>query len=181
MRTCFMKVPPQEVPVYNNSTLNSTCYLPICNCIDTSLSMHIRTFEYFGPTALDWVPKIEVFFLREGVQLWHQCPVCRRLILYFAALGIVGMDEIVNMQRRADFHGFCTTRESGNVICCANKSGKHASQKKAKTLHTLFSFLGIFFVLPCIETYQKVDLRTITLDVPPQEVSKQPAVHLFFL
>ena len=32
------------------------------------------------------------------------------------------------------------------------------------------SFLGIFFVLPCIESYQKVDLRTITLDVPPQEV-----------
>ena len=29
---------------------------------------------------------------------------------------------------------------------------------------------GIFFVLPCIETYQKVDLRTITLGVPPQEV-----------
>ena len=26
-------------------------------------------------------------------------------------------------------------------------------------------------MLPCIETYQKVDLRTITLDVPPQEVS----------
>ena len=30
---------------------------------------------------------------------------------------------------------------------------------------------GIFFVLPCIETYQKVDLRTITLGVPPQEVA----------
>ena len=30
--------------------------------------------------------------------------------------------------------------------------------------------LGIFFVLPCIESYQKVDLRTITLGVPPQEV-----------
>ena len=30
---------------------------------------------------------------------------------------------------------------------------------------------GLFFVLPCIESYQKVDLRTITLDVPPQEVS----------
>ena len=29
---------------------------------------------------------------------------------------------------------------------------------------------GIFFILPCIETYQKVDLRTITLGVPPQEV-----------
>lgn len=33
-----------------------------------------------------------------------------------------------------------------------------------------YSFLGIFFVLPCIESYQKVDLRTITLGVPPQEV-----------
>ena len=31
---------------------------------------------------------------------------------------------------------------------------------------------GIFFVLPCIESYQKVDLRTITLGVPPQEVSR---------
>ena len=30
-------------------------------------------------------------------------------------------------------------------------------------------------MLPCIETYTKVDLRTITLDVPPQEVV--PGVH----
>ena len=30
---------------------------------------------------------------------------------------------------------------------------------------------GIFFVLPCIESYQRVDLRTITLGVPPQEVT----------
>jgi erythrocyte band 7 integral membrane protein len=29
---------------------------------------------------------------------------------------------------------------------------------------------GIFFVLPCIETYTKVDLRTVSFDVPPQEV-----------
>lgn len=36
-----------------------------------------------------------------------------------------------------------------------------------------FLILGIFFVLPCIESYQKVDLRTITLDVPPQEVKFQ--------
>ena len=35
---------------------------------------------------------------------------------------------------------------------------------------SMYLLLGIFFVLPCIETYQKVDLRTITLDVPPQEV-----------
>ena len=36
----------------------------------------------------------------------------------------------------------------------------------------LLPLLGLFFVLPCIENYQKVDLRTITLDVPPQEVTR---------
>merc|ERR1712110_1403821 len=35
---------------------------------------------------------------------------------------------------------------------------------------------GIFFVMPCIETYQKVDLRTITLGVPPQEVLTKDSV-----
>ena len=37
-------------------------------------------------------------------------------------------------------------------------------------VNLFFLTLGIFFVLPCIESYQKVDLRTITLGVPPQEV-----------
>ena len=31
-------------------------------------------------------------------------------------------------------------------------------------------FTGIFFVLPCIENYSKVDLRTAVIDIPPQEV-----------
>ncbi|XP_076331246.1 uncharacterized protein LOC143236704 isoform X2 [Tachypleus tridentatus] len=30
---------------------------------------------------------------------------------------------------------------------------------------------GIFFILPCIENCTTVDLRTLTFDVPPQEVS----------
>jgi hypothetical protein len=34
-----------------------------------------------------------------------------------------------------------------------------------------FSFLGIFFILPCIDAYARVDLRTRTYDVPPQELS----------
>ncbi|CAL4066467.1 unnamed protein product, partial [Meganyctiphanes norvegica] len=35
---------------------------------------------------------------------------------------------------------------------------------------------GIFFVLPCIETYSKVDLRTSVFDVPPQEVLTKDSV-----
>ena len=30
---------------------------------------------------------------------------------------------------------------------------------------------GIFFIIPCIDSYKKVDLRTVSFDVPPQEVS----------
>lgn len=30
---------------------------------------------------------------------------------------------------------------------------------------------GIFFIIPCIDTYRKVDLRVVSFDVPPQEVT----------
>ena len=29
---------------------------------------------------------------------------------------------------------------------------------------------GVFFVIPCLDAYQKIDMRTSTYDVPPQEV-----------
>ena len=35
---------------------------------------------------------------------------------------------------------------------------------------------GIFFVLPCIDNYLKVDLRVISFDVPPQEILTKDSV-----
>ena len=35
---------------------------------------------------------------------------------------------------------------------------------------------GVFFVLPCIDEYCKVDLRTVSFDVPPQEVLSRDSV-----
>lgn len=35
---------------------------------------------------------------------------------------------------------------------------------------------GIFFVLPCIDAYRSVDLRTVTFDVPPQEILTKDSV-----
>ena len=29
---------------------------------------------------------------------------------------------------------------------------------------------GIFFVIPCVDNYRKVDLRTVSFDVPPQGI-----------
>ena len=29
---------------------------------------------------------------------------------------------------------------------------------------------GVFFVIPCLDVFEKIDMRTSTYDVPPQEV-----------
>ena len=29
---------------------------------------------------------------------------------------------------------------------------------------------GVFFIIPCVDHYEKIDMRTQTYDVPPQEV-----------
>ena len=29
---------------------------------------------------------------------------------------------------------------------------------------------GVFFILPCVDVYEKIDMRTQTFNVPPQEV-----------
>ena len=30
---------------------------------------------------------------------------------------------------------------------------------------------GVFFVIPCVDVYEKIDLRTNTYEIPPQEVN----------
>lgn len=37
-------------------------------------------------------------------------------------------------------------------------------------------YTGIFFVLPCIDAYRCVDLRTVSFDVPPQEVRPKRSI-----
>ena len=36
----------------------------------------------------------------------------------------------------------------------------------------------MFFILPCIDNYQKVDLRVISFDVPPQEILTRDSVTI---
>ena len=43
---------------------------------------------------------------------------------------------------------------------------------------------GVFFVIPCVDSYQKIDMRTKTYEIPPQEVTmdliKSRSRKLFF-
>ena len=36
---------------------------------------------------------------------------------------------------------------------------------------------GVFFILPCVDTYEKVDMRTHNYEIPPQEVN----MSIFYL
>ena len=31
---------------------------------------------------------------------------------------------------------------------------------------------GLFFIIPCVDIYQKIDMRTAKYEIPPQEVIK---------
>lgn len=42
----------------------------------------------------------------------------------------------------------------------------------------IFCSAGIFFILPCVDAYARVDLRTRTYDVPPQEVCAHFSRHI---
>jgi len=35
---------------------------------------------------------------------------------------------------------------------------------------------GIFFILPCVDSYRKIDLRVVSFDVPPQEILSKDSV-----
>uniref|UniRef100_H2ZFR7 Band 7 domain-containing protein n=1 Tax=Ciona savignyi TaxID=51511 RepID=H2ZFR7_CIOSA len=37
---------------------------------------------------------------------------------------------------------------------------------------------GIFFIIPCTDEYRKVDLRTVSFDVPPQEILTKDSVTI---
>jgi len=38
---------------------------------------------------------------------------------------------------------------------------------------------GVFFVIPCVDIYEKVDLRTNTYEIPPQEILTKDSVTVF--
>ena len=39
---------------------------------------------------------------------------------------------------------------------------------------------GVFFIIPCVDVYEKIDMRTQTYEIPPQEVQNF-SVKYFFL
>ena len=38
---------------------------------------------------------------------------------------------------------------------------------------------GVFFTIPCVDTHVKIDLRTATYEIPPQEILTKDSVTVF--
>ena len=38
---------------------------------------------------------------------------------------------------------------------------------------------GVFFIIPCLDVFEKIDMRTSTYDVPPQEILTKDSVTVF--
>jgi len=38
---------------------------------------------------------------------------------------------------------------------------------------------GVFFIIPCVDIYEKIDLRTATYEIPPQEILTKDSVTVF--
>ena len=36
---------------------------------------------------------------------------------------------------------------------------------------------GVFFIIPCVDVYEKIDMRSQTFEIPPQEVSSTKCLH----
>ena len=37
----------------------------------------------------------------------------------------------------------------------------------------------MFFVIPCLDVYEKIDMRTATYEIPPQEILSKDSVTVF--
>ena len=51
-----------------------------------------------------------------------------------------------------------------------NNHHHHHQQQQQQPLHQ-----QVFFIIPCLDVYQKIDMRTSSYDVPPQEVRVLPS------
>ena len=40
---------------------------------------------------------------------------------------------------------------------------------------------GVFFIIPCVDVYEKIDLRTATYEIPPQEVKCLSEIKRHFI
>merc|ERR1719493_567274 len=38
---------------------------------------------------------------------------------------------------------------------------------------------GVFFIIPCVDVFEKIDMRTMTYAIPPQEILTKDSVTVF--
>ena len=86
--------------------------------------------------------------------------------------------KVVQEYERAVIFRLGRLRQGGaKVHIVVDNNNQKVNKKSIHTVYLDLAFQGpgIFFVIPCIDHFKCVDLRTVSFDVPPQEVSRMPA------
>ena len=106
---------------------------------------------------------------QQKVKQCIMCDICKLFLNYPKQIKLIGALTALPRSHRNNAIQYLLV---GIPPIYLNILTKITSSKSMSIIPFYFKKLltGIFFVLPCIESYQKVDLRTITLGVPPQEV-----------
>ncbi|RXN04198.1 mitochondrial ornithine transporter 1-like protein [Labeo rohita] len=88
--------------------------------------------------------------------------------------------KIASGQKSGGFGGACLWLVVYPIDCVKSRiQVLSLAGKQEGFLKTLMGILrneGIFFVLPCTDTFRKVDLRTVTFDIPAQEFLTKDSV-----
>ena len=68
---------------------------------------------------------------------------------------------------------------SDSVSVEITPAGIHASNPAGRLLSGGARGPGVFFVIPCVDIYEKIDMRTATFEIPPQEILTKDSVTVF--
>ena len=63
--------------------------------------------------------------------------------------------------------------EGSNIQTRQTEEGENDGKQSNELGNKIESYIqgpGLFFVMPCIDSFSPVDMRTVSFDVPPQEV-----------
>ncbi|RWS24124.1 band 7 protein-like protein [Leptotrombidium deliense] len=104
---------------------------------------------------------------------------CIHFVIFYTETNEAGGQGLCNWALTGLSVGLCVATFPLSLLFCIKVVQEYERAvifRLGRLLHGGAKGPGIFFILPCIENYTKVDLRTLTFDVPPQEVLTKDSV-----
>ena len=80
---------------------------------------------------------------------------------------------------RHDHHHQSITNIINIIILCIQEYERAVIFRLGRLLSGGARGPGVFFIIPCVDIYEKIDMRTATYEIPPQEILTKDSVTVF--